>query len=454
MDKGIETMAETKRVKMVTFGCQMNVADSEKMLGMLGELGYQPTEVAAEADMVLFNTCTIRENAVEKLKGHLGALKALKQDNPDLVIGIAGCAAQAEGESIRKIYPHVDLVFGTHNIYRLPELLALHETRKQPVVEITRELEAVPEDVPTLRQGNGLQAWVTVSVGCDKRCTYCIVPYVRGNEISRRPAAILAEVQRLGQEGFKEITLLGQNIDSYGDDLDPQSSLAELLHLIHPVEGIDRIRFLTSHPADLTSALIDAVATLPKVCEYLNLPLQAGNDRILRFMARGYTVEKYASLVDEIRRKIPNVGLTTDLIVGFPGETEAEFLDTVEAVKRFRFDMVNSAAYSIRKGTPAGRMADQVPEAEKTARLAYLNQVVQETMREINAGLVASVQEVLVEKPNPKTPGQMTGRTRSNKIVHLVGEARLGETVMATITGASAWSLQGDIVRVGVPVPV
>jgi tRNA-2-methylthio-N6-dimethylallyladenosine synthase len=429
----------------------MNVADSEKMLGMLGELGYRPTEVSEEADLVLFNTCTVRENAVEKLKGHLGALKALKQDNPDLVIGIAGCAAQAEGDAIRKAYPQVDLVFGTHNIYRLPELLAQYQAHRQPVVEIVKELEAIPEDVPTLRQGNGLQAWVTVSVGCDKRCTYCIVPYVRGDEVSRRPEHIVAEVQRLGAEGFKEVTLLGQNIDSYGDDLDPPSSLAELLQRLDPVAGIERIRFWTSHPADMTQDLIDAVATLPKVMEYINLPLQSGNDRILRFMARGYTVERYAALVDAIRRRIPGVALTTDLIVGFPGETEAEFLDTVEAVRRFRFDLANTFIYSTRKGTPAARMADQVPEAEKTARLTHLNQVVQEVARSINHDLIGTLQEVMVEKPNPMQPDQMTGRTRTFKIVHLVGEAQPGDIVYARITGASAWSLKGDIVPVGVP---
>jgi tRNA-2-methylthio-N6-dimethylallyladenosine synthase len=447
-------MAESKRAKVVTFGCQMNFADSEKMLGMLGEMGYTATEATDEADLVLFNTCTIRENAVDKLKGHLGALKRLKAAKPDMVIGIAGCAAQAEGEAIRRTYPQVDLVFGTHNIYRLPELLALHHARKQPVVEIVRELDEVPENVPTARQGNGLQAWVTVSVGCDKRCTYCIVPYVRGNEISRRPEAILAEVQGLAREGFKEITLLGQNIDSYGDDLDPPSSLAELLHLLHPVEGIERIRFLTSHPADMTPALIDAVATLPKVCEYMYLPLQAGNDRILRMMARGYTVDRYASLVEAVRQKVPGVSLNTDVIVGFPGETESEFLDTVAAVKRFRFDVCNTAAYSIRKGTPAGRMEDQIPEAEKMARLAYLNEVVQEIRRANNAAMIDTLQEVLVEGPNPKQPEQLTGRTRCYKIVHLSGAARTGEVVMARITGASAWSLRGDIVPVGAAAPV
>lgn len=433
-----------KRVKMVTFGCQMNFADSEKMLGMLGARGYVPTEDATEADLVLFNTCTIRENAVEKLKGHLGELKAIKQERPDLVIGVSGCAAQAEGAEIRKKYPQIDLIFGTHNFYRLPALLDLHAERRKPIVEIVPELDRIPEDVPTQR--SGFQAFVTVSVGCDKRCTYCIVPYVRGGEISRRPEDIVAEVTRLGQEGFKEITLLGQNIDSYGDDLTPASSLAELLHLLDPIPGIERIRFLTSHPADLTDELIEAVATLPKVCEYIHLPIQAGNDRILRFMARGYTVDKYAALVDKIRARIPNVALTTDLIVGFPGETEEEFLDTVEVVKRFRFDLSNTAAYSIRKGTPAARMKDQVPDEEKMARLNILNGVVRETCREINAALVGTVQEVLVEKPNPRQEGQMTGRSRTNKIVHIDGDCEPGQTVRVLITGASPWSLRGELV--------
>ncbi|MBC7543900.1 MAG: dihydroneopterin aldolase, partial [Candidatus Sericytochromatia bacterium] len=280
------------------------------------------------------------------------------------------------------------------------------------------------------------------------RCTYCIVPYVRGNEISRRPEAIVTEVARLGMEGFKEITLLGQNVDSYGDDLSPESSLAELMHLLDPVPGIERIRFMTSHPADMTDALVDAVATLPKVCEYIHLPLQAGNDRVLRFMARGYTMERYAALADQIRRKVPGVALTSDLIVGFPGETEEEFLDSVAAVKRFNFDMVNTAAYSPRKGTPAARMKGQLPEAEKMARLSYLNQVVQETARAINGALIGQVQEVLVERPNPKQPEQMTGRTRTNKIVHLIGDCQVGDIVQVTISGASPWSLRGEIVAV------
>jgi tRNA-2-methylthio-N6-dimethylallyladenosine synthase len=437
-----QAAVQNKRVHIETFGCQMNKSDSEKMLGLLAKDGYAWTETVDDADLILINSCSIRENAVNRLIGHLGRLKGLKKDNPELIIGVGGCVPQHEKENLLKRVPHLDLVFGTHTFHKLPELVQEFQETQRPIVSIVRQLEDYPEEVPVIREGKH-HAWITVQHGCSAFCTFCIVPYTRGQQQSRTPEAIAEEIRKVAAEGFKEITLLGQNINTYGWDLDTPSSLGKLLHYIHDIEGIERIRFLTSHPINMRDDLIDAMADLPKVCEFLHLPLQAGHDVTLKRMRRNHTVEFYAEWIDKLRGRIPDVVLTSDFIVGYPGETEEHFQGTVDAVKRFRFDTSMTAAYSPRPRTPAAMFKDQVPDDVKKRRLHELNVVVKDMSLQQNRLHLGRVEEVMIESYDP-VRDNLKGRTRGNKIVHFGGNERLvGQIVPVKIMDVTPNTLRG-----------
>jgi tRNA-2-methylthio-N6-dimethylallyladenosine synthase len=434
---------------IVTYGCQMNVHDSEKLAGMLYEIGYEETENQQEADLILFNTCCVRENAELRVYGNVGALKSCKQANPNMIIGVCGCMMQQTevSDSIVSKFPFVDLVFGTHNLHRFPSLLLQALDSSHTVVEILDSEGAVIEHVPT-RRALGISAWVTIMYGCNNFCSYCIVPYVRGRERSRRPQDILEEIGKLAEEGYKEITLLGQNVNSYGKDLEDNTLFHDLLREIDKIEGIERIRFMTSHPKDLSDDLILAMAECTKVCEHLHLPIQAGSNRVLQAMNRKYTRESYLGLAAGIREAIPDIALTTDIIVGFPGETEEEFQETLDLLRQVRYDSAYTFMYSPRTGTPAAKKKDQLSQEEKKDRLARLNAVQNEISREKNTEYQGRTVEVLVEGPSKNKQDVLTGRTRTSKTVNFKGSMDLvGQLVMVKITEVHSWSLAGEAIQ-------
>lgn len=359
---------EKKKVYIKTYGCQMNQNDSERMLGMLAQLGYEQADAPHGVDLMILNTCSIREKAEDKLFSKLGEVRELKNLNPRMLIAISGCVAQYMGERIRHRAPYVDLVFGTENIHQLPQLLAQIEEKGEPVVSIMPFTDELPPDMPVLRQGKH-QAWITAIYGCNDRCTYCIVPSVRGDQKSREIPDLVREAERVAAEGFSEIVLLGQNINGYGKDLSPKRSLGELIEAVAVIPGVKRVRWLTGHPRDLDEDLLIRMKRHANVCDHFHVPIQAGDNQVLRQMARGYTKEKYMAKVELIRQYYPEAGLTTDLIVGFPGETEEQFQETIQVVREVRFTGVNTAAYSARPGTYAATRADQVPEEVKDRRL-------------------------------------------------------------------------------------
>lgn len=438
------------RFHIITYGCQMNIRDSEAMAGLLAGMGYEPTDDPAGADVILVNTCTIREGADDKAYGRLGELRALKRVRPGLILGVAGCLVQKDREQVLARVPWLDLVFGVHNIHRLPELLSQARDGCMPVYEVwdrsdrDRPLPALP----AVRSG-AIRGFVNIIHGCNKFCTFCVVPYVRGRERSVPPEAVVAEVRDLAAQAYREVTLLGQNVDSYGHDLSPRLDLADLLALVHQVPGIARIRFTTSHPRDMTLRLIQTVAALPKACEHIHLPVQSGDDGVLRRMHRAYTVAQYRTTVDAIRGVMPDASVTTDVIIGFPGETDEAFENTLRLVDDVRFDAVNTAAYSPREGTPAAGYADQVPDDVKRRRLFALNQMAERIASEINHRLVGGHQEVLVEQAGTK--GGVLGRTRTNKVVTVEGSSDLiGRCLPVEVVGAGSWVLRGRPVA---PVP-
>jgi tRNA-2-methylthio-N6-dimethylallyladenosine synthase len=436
---------EPKSVYIETFGCQMNKSDSEHMLGLLEEIGYKQTDQIKAADLMILNTCAIREGAEDKVYSYLGHWRKLKQQRPGSLIAVGGCVAQDAGESLLKRSPGVDIVFGTHNLHRLPDLVLKAKHGGEPVVEIYQELPDDLPETPVVRQ-NAITAWVSIIYGCDYNCTYCIVPYVRGREKSRHPDVILQEIEELSASGFREVTLLGQNVTAYGHDLDPPIHLGNLLERIGSVEGIRRTRFLTGHPRDLNPEIIEAVASVPNACEYFHLPIQAGDDRTLRRMARGYKVDFYRKIVEQIRDRIPDAAISTDLIVGFPGETEQEFMNTVNLVEELCFDSCNTAAYSPRPHTPAANWPDQVPEDLKYERLRFLNSVVGEVSHRRNKRYLGKTVEVLVEGRSERNPERITGRTRTNKVVNFIGpDSFIGELVDVEIESANAWALRGSV---------
>ena len=403
-----------------TFGCQQNEADTERIRGMLHEMGYEMTDSTEEADFILFNTCAVREHAEDRAFGNIGALSHLKKKRPDVVIALCGCMAQQEKnvEKIKKSYPQVNLLFGTHALWRFPSLLYRVLTDRKRVFDIGGE-DDIAEGLPVLR-AKGAKAWLSIMYGCNNFCTYCIVPYVRGRERSRYPEEIEKELRELVAAGYREITLLGQNVNSYGKTLKNPVTFAQLLEKVEAIEGLKRIRFMTSHPKDLSDELIEYMGKSKKVCHHLHLPMQSGSSRILKVMNRHYDKEKYLGLVEKIRKAVPDISLTTDIIVGFPGETEEDFQETLDVVEKSCFDTAFTFIYSKRSGTPAAKMEDQVPEDVVKDRFDRLLKLVQEKGREASSRFEGEVQEVLVETES-KEKGIFTGRTQYNLLVHFPG---------------------------------
>ena len=433
---------------IITYGCQMNIHDSEKLAGMLNSMGYTETSDQAEADLILFNTCCVRENAEHRVYGNVGALYLNKQQNPNLIIGICGCMMQQRDVSdyITKKFPFVDLIFGTHNLHRFPKLLLEAMDSRQTVVEVLDEEGRIVENVP-IKRNLGVTAWTTIMYGCDNFCSYCIVPYVRGRERSRQPSDILDEINQLAEEGYKEVTLLGQNVNSYGKDFNEPYYFSNLLRYIDRVDGIERIRFMTSHPKDLSKDLILAMAESEKVCEHLHLPIQSGSNRILKQMNRGYSRENYLELVNEIRHQIPNIAITTDIIVGFPGETEEDFADTLDMVEKVRYDSAFTFIYSQRTGTPAAKMSKQIDENIKKERLQKLMDVQGKISKEINDKAHDTIVDVLVEGLSKKRDDMYTGRTPQNKLVNFAADHNtIGNIVKVKITQPKTWTLEGIMI--------
>lgn len=446
IDDELRSMGVGKKYLIRTYGCQMNEHDTETMQGILEEMGYEPTECESEADVILLNTCAVRENAEDKVFGELGRLKPLKTENPNLVLGVCGCMSQEEAVVNRILQKHayVDLIFGTHNIHRLPQLLKEAHFAKEMVVEVWSKEGDIIENLPKKRQG--MKAWVNIMYGCDKFCTYCIVPYTRGKERSRLPQDVIAEVRDLARQGFKEITLLGQNVNAYGKDFeDLDYTFADLMNDIHKID-IPRVRFTTSHPRDFDDKLIEVLAKRGNLVEHIHLPVQSGSNEILKKMGRKYTREQYLDLVRKIREAIPDVVLSTDIIVGFPGETDEQFEETMSLVREVRFDSAYTFIYSPREGTPAAQMKDDISAEVKKERLQRLNELVAELSLESNRKLEGQVVEVLVEGPSKTNPHMLSGRTRTNKLVHFPGSQDLvGKFVNVRVTTVQTWSLKGEL---------
>jgi tRNA-2-methylthio-N6-dimethylallyladenosine synthase len=448
-----------RKVFIETQGCQMNEADGELMLGLLAREGFQAVEAPEGADLVILNTCQIRELASDKAFSQLGRWGKLKRKNPELKIAMAGCVAQQVGHTVFERMPYVDIVYGTQNIHDLPRLVRqVFDGGERHVIAVDKQKERSTfdyfEDVTQVRQGSSATAWVTIIEGCNYFCTYCVVPYTRGRQISRKPESILEEIKRLASEGVKEVCLLGQTVDAYGHDFnDRRYDLADLFEAVHTIEGIQRIRFMTSHPLDLSDRIIDAIATLPKVMESVHIPMQSGNTEVLRRMRRGYTAEEYYALTDKLQARIPNVSITGDYIVGFPGETHEQFMESVYSLSRSGQYMANTAAYSARLQTPAAiwetRYAEQaVSDEEKQARLQTLNDVVTKQATAMNAKLLGQTVEIMVEGPSRRNPNRLTGRTRQGRVVNFdvplgVDSPAVGDLVFVEITETYAFSLLG-----------
>ena len=433
---------------ITTFGCQMNKADSERMAGILETMGYRPGVAEADADLVLYNTCSIRDSAEQKVYSYLGRQAIRKRQNPNLILVVAGCVAQQEGAALLRRVPELDLVMGPQHVNRLQTLLDKVEDGQQV---LATDENHILEDITTARRDSDLCAWVNVIYGCNERCTYCVVPAVRGVEQSRLPQAIRAEIELLAARGYKEITLLGQNIDAYGRDLPGitqegrrEHTLTDLLHYIHDVDGIERIRFTTSHPRYFTERLIETCFNLSKVCEHFHVPFQSGDNELLKAMARGYSIDRYRRIVDQIRSRMPNAAISADAIVGFPGESNAQFQRTLSLVAEIGFDLVNTAAYSPRPHTPAANWPDQVEEAVKVERLEELNLLVKKTALECSNRYLGRSVEVLAEAINPKDPQQLMGRTRTNRLTFFSANGyQPGNTVPVKIEAARPFSLTG-----------
>lgn len=436
-----------KHFFITTYGCQMNEEDSEKLSGMLKRIGYTKTENIEDASIVLFNTCCVRENAENKVFGNLGMMKKYKRKNPDLIIGICGCMMQQEGmaDKVLKAFPYVDIIFGTHNSYKFPEYLNRVKTEGVQVKEILNKETEIIEGIPIDRENN-TKAFVTIMYGCNNFCTYCIVPYVRGRERSRKPEEIIKEIKELVSKGYKEITLLGQNVNSYGKGLEEKIDFAKLLRLINEIDGLERVRFMTSHPKDLNEDVISAIKECDKLCEQIHLPVQSGSDRILKEMNRHYDRERYMYLINKIKEEIPNATITTDIIVGFPGETEEDFNDTLSLVKEVGYNAAYTFIYSRRNHTPADRMENQVPDDIKHERFNKLVQAVNEGVIKSNKGYEGKIVEILVEGPSKNDETKLMGRTRNGKLVNFAGDKSLiGQLVNLKIVRAQPFSLIGEL---------
>jgi len=441
----VAAATDKKSVYIETFGCQMNKSDTEHMFGLLDEIGYQQTDNVKNADLMILNTCAIRAGAEDKVYSYLGAWNKIKKKRPGTMIAVSGCVAQDAGADMIKRVPYVDIVFGTHNLHRVAELVLQAQESGEPVVEIFQELPEDLPEVPVIRQSD-VSAWVSIIYGCDYNCTYCIVPYVRGREKSRELAVLVREIEELTAGGYREVTLLGQNVTAYGHDLQPALHLGNLLTKLGELSELKRVRFLTGHPRDLNVEIIEAVKNVGNACEYFHLPIQAGDDRTLRRMARGYKVDFYRRTVDQIRSAIPEASISTDLIVGFPGETQEEFMSTISLVEEIGFDSCNTAAYSPRPHTPAANWPGQIPEHEKYERLRFLNSVVSDVSHRCNQKYLGKTVEVLVEGKSEKSAGRMMGRTRTNKIVNFEGDSSLvGSLVDVNVEAANPWALRGNL---------
>lgn len=446
-----EELGRPLYANITTFGCQMNARDSEKIQGIMQLIGYEET-ASEEADFILYNTCTVRENANLKVYGRLGQLKKRKKENPQMVIALCGCMMQEKVvvDKIKQSYRNVDLIFGTHNIFKLAELLSYKllddKNHTKMIIDIWEGTTEIVEDLPIERKYS-FKSGVNIMFGCNNFCSYCIVPYVRGRERSREPEDIIKEIKNLVADGVVEIMLLGQNVNSYGKNLEHPISFAELLKRVEEIEGLQRIRFMTSHPKDLSDDLIAVMKDSKKICKQMHLPLQSGSSKLLKEMNRHYTKEEYLNLVDKLRQAIPDISLTTDIIVGFPGETDEDFADTLDVVNKVRYDSAFTFIYSKRTGTPAASMENQVPEEITKKRFDQLLSTVQEISAEKTAMAVGSVKEVLVEERNEQEEGLVTGRTSQNHLVHFPGDASLiGKIVSVKLDESRGFYFMGHMI--------
>lgn len=434
---------------VTTFGCQMNARDSEKLVGILEQMGYIEEAEEEKADFVIFNTCTVRENANQRVYGRLGQLSRVKKQNPYMMIGLCGCMMQEPEvvEKIKKSYRYVDLIFGTHNIYKFAELIVTRLQSQRMVIDIWKDTDQIVEDLPNERKYT-FKSGVNIMFGCNNFCSYCIVPYVRGRERSRNPKDIVREIERFVADGVVEVMLLGQNVNSYGKTLDEPITFAQLLQEIEKIEGLKRIRFMTPHPKDLSDELIEVMSKSKKICRHLHLPLQSGSTGILEKMNRRYTKEQYLNLVERIRAKIPDISLTTDIIVGFPGETEADFLETMDVVQKVRYDSAFTFQYSKRTGTPAAAMDEQIPADVVKDRFDRLLNEVQHISAEVCSVYTDTIQEVLVEMVNDHDTALVTGRMSNNLLVHFPGDVSLvGKLVSVKLTECHGFYYLGEMVN-------
>ena len=458
MQKVKELNNKNMKYTILTMGCQLNENDSEKLCGMLDEMGYERTENQKEADIALFNTCCVRENAEDKLFGKLGELKKLKEEK-GIIIAIGGCMMQEKHitDKIKESYPFVDIIFGTHTLQRFPEDLYKVLTEKKKLEDILDIDGKVYEGLP-IKRDSKIKASVTIMNGCNNFCSYCIVPYVRGRERSRQPRAIIEEVKELAKQGYKEVTLLGQNVNSYlrverekqipFEEYEGVHSFATLLQAINKIEGIERIRFVSPHPKDFTDDVIEQIANCDKVCKLVHLPLQSGNTKVLKEMNRKYTKEQYLNLVEKMKERIPNLTLSTDIIVGFPGETDEEFEDTLDVVEKVKFEQVYMFIYSRRVGTPGDKMENQVPDEIKHKRFNKLKELVESQIEENNQKYLGTIQKVLVEGESKNNKELLTGRTDSNKVVIFEGDKNLiGQMIDLKIVSEHMWYLKGNIIE-------
>jgi tRNA-2-methylthio-N6-dimethylallyladenosine synthase len=448
VEKISEQLGRKLTANVTTFGCQMNARDSEKLLGILKEIGYETVE-SEEADLVLYNTCTVRENANLRVYGRLGHLNGIKRKNPHMIIALCGCMMQEPEvvEKIRKSYRFVDIIFGTFNIFELAELLYSRWTTGSQIIDIWKDTKEMVEELPTERK-YAFKSGVNIMYGCDNFCSYCIVPYVRGREKSRDPKEIVMEIERLVRDGVKEVMLLGQNVNSYGKMLDEPMTFAELLQEIEKIDGLERIRFMTPHPKDLSDELIDVMAHSKKICNHIHLPLQSGSSRLLKLMNRKYTKEDYLALVERIRTKLPDVSLTTDIIVGFPQEEEEDFLETLDVVRKAKYDSAYTFIYSKRTGTPAAKMEDQVPEDVVKERFNRLLETVNEVSHSISKRYEGQTLPAFVEDIDDHDSSMVTGRLTNNMLVHFPGGADLiGKIVDVHLTESKGFYYMGEMKR-------
>lgn len=446
--ESIHNIGHNKTYTILTYGCQMNVHDSENISGIMEDLGYTKEENYEKADVIIINTCAIRENAQNKVVGILGRIKKLKETNPNIITIIGGCMPQEESVSnmIKDKYKWVDIVLGTHNIYDIPTLLENITKERKQNIEVYSVEGSIIENLPVKRDSK-IKAWVNIQYGCDKFCSYCIVPYTRGKQRSRLPKDILKEVEELKNKGYKEVTLLGQNVNAYGKDLEGEIEFSKLLEKVSDT-GIERIRFVTSHPWDFTDKMIDVIASRENIMPYIHLPLQSGSNKILKLMGRRYTKEEYLELFNKIRNKVKNASITTDIIVAFPGETEEDFNDTLDVVNTCKYDGAFTFIYSPRENTPAAKMKNDLTEEEKEDRLHRLNEIVNKYSKESNERMLNTIQKVLVTGVSEKDSNKVCGYTENMKLVNVLAPiSTIGQIINVTITDAKSFSLDGEIIE-------